>query len=148
MLIHDFFSLPGMANSWVFQITHPCPTLLGQVWQHSNRRWNRFGFIYFFNPNQVQGWVGFYNNLTCLALPPSKMKLQVDPSCINICFPSSLHLSFQGSHSFLSLELSFLPLNAEIHLIIHAYHIIKSIGSLISTHHYPFLPPKHIFSHS
>eukprot|EP00261_Vitis_vinifera_P016086 XP_010644779.1 PREDICTED: uncharacterized protein LOC104877701 [Vitis vinifera] len=45
------------------------------------------------------------------------------------------------------IELSFLPLNAEIHLIIHAYHIIKSIGSLISSHHCHFLPPKHIFSH-
>ena len=122
--------------------------------------------LFFLNLNQVQGGVGFCNNLTCLILPPTPFQNEIKNLVLMYKYlfpfqPSSLILGFpflsivrvaiplyrQSCHSSLSLELSFLILNAEIHLIIHTYHIIKSIGSLISSHHCHFLPLKHIFSH-
>ena len=114
-------------------------------------------FYFFLNPNQVQGGVRFCNNLTCLALPPPPFQNEIPSLPLTYKYFSlpaflshfrvPIPLYRQSCHSSLLLELSFLPLNAEIHLIIHAYHIIKSIGSLISSHHCHFLPSEHIFSH-
>ena len=64
-------------------------------------------FYFFLNPNQVQGGVGFCNNLTCLALPPLPFQNEI-PSLPLTYKYLLLELSFQGSHSSLSLELSFL----------------------------------------
>ena len=36
--------LSGMIISQVFQVTRSTSPLLGQLWEHSNREWDKFGF--------------------------------------------------------------------------------------------------------
>ena len=119
----------------------PAPIRTGIGAQKSGMRRVQFFFL---NQNRVQGRIGFSNNMP---RPTLNIKLQVYPPLINIFFPSNFLISFQGSCSSLSLQSSFLPHNEKIHMIIHAYRIIKSIGSLINSHYYHFLPPNHIFLH-
>ena len=115
-----------MAISWVFRVTHLALPLLEQVWEHGNQGW--VGFKFFF---KTLIWFGagfdFSNNLTRRA-PPRIWNYNFTPH-LEI-FASSYHFrssSLVLGFSFLSTLWLFLPLNAEIHQIIH-----PKIHSIIS----------------